>query len=131
MSTRATATFKVTKWDEHPYQELDGGRKFTKASVTRSYTGDFEGDTTSESLMYYREDGTASYTGFEYFAGRLNGRSGSFAILGTGTFEKGVAKTSAEIVPGSGTGELRGIRGTVQFESGHADRYPITVDYDL
>lgn len=131
MSQRATATFTITKWDEQPYEEFDGGRKLSRAHVGRAYTGDLEGSSTDQSLMFYREDGSANYLGFERFIGTLAGKVGSFVIQGDGTFAGGVASTKAFIVPGSGTGELSGLRGTVTFESGHADRYPITIDYEL
>jgi hypothetical protein len=132
MGTRVTATFKVSKWDEHPYLELDGGRKFTRASVRHTYAGGaLEGESTSESLMFYREDGTATYTGFEHIVGRLNGRTGSFVLQGSGSYENGVAKTTYVIVSGSGTGELRGIRGQALFEAGHGEQYPLTIDYEI
>jgi hypothetical protein len=131
MSTHATATFTIDKWDEQPYLELEGGRKFTRASVRSSYHGAIEGESTSESLMFYREDGTASYTGFEHVTGRLDGKAGSFILEGRGTFANGVASTTFVIVPSSGTGELKGIRGGAKFEAGHANSYSLLLDYDL
>ena len=35
------------------------------------------------------------------------------------------------IVPGSGTGELEGISGKGTWESGHAESYPISFEYEL
>ena len=34
MSTHATAVFEIKTWDEKPYQEMEGGSKLTRASVT-------------------------------------------------------------------------------------------------
>jgi len=131
MSTHATATFEVKSWDEKPYDEMDGGPKLTRASITKSFTGDIEGEGTLEYLMIYRDDGSASFVGLERIVGRVGDRSGSFVLQHSGTFEGGVAKATLSVVPGSGTGDLRGLRGEGRFAAAHADSYPITLDYDF
>ena len=70
MTQRAEGTFTVTDWDESTYQELDGKAKLTKASMAFGYTGDLQATGKSEAVMFYREDGTAAYTGLEHMAGR-------------------------------------------------------------
>ena len=131
MSTHATATFEVKTWDEQPYDEMDGGPKLTRARVAKSFQGDIEGESTVEYLMIHREDGSASFVGVERVVGRINGRSGSFVLQHSGVFEGGTAKTTWFVVPGSGTGDLRGLRGEGGFASSHAQHYPITLDYDF
>jgi hypothetical protein len=131
MRTRATATFEVKGWDETPYNEVEGLAKLTRASVAKSYQGDIEGAGTLEYLMVYRPDGSANFVGLERIVGRLAGRAGSFVLQHSGTFEGGTAKVTWLVVPGSGTGELRGLRGEGGFASGHAQRYPITLDYEF
>ena len=51
MTTQATATFEVKIWDEKPYNEIDAGPKLARASVTKSYQGDIQGEGTLEYLM--------------------------------------------------------------------------------
>ena len=131
MSERATATFQVQGWDEKPFSEIDGGSKLTKVSVTKAFKGDIEGVGTLEYLMAYRDDGSASFIGLERVVGSIGDRSGSFVLQHSGTFEGGVATDTWFVVPGSGTGELRGLRGEGGFASAHADEYPITLDYDF
>jgi hypothetical protein len=132
MSTRATATFQVKTWEVKPYQELDGGAKLTRESVINSFQGDIEGESTLEYLMFYGEDGSASFVGLERIVGRVGGRSGSFVLQHSGTFEGGSVKSTYRVVPGSGTGELRGLRGEGSFTlTGHAQDYPFTLDYDF
>ena len=131
MSTLATATFEVRTWDEKPYNETDGGPKLTRASVTKSFRGDIEGEGTLEYLMFYPGDGSATFVGLERVAGRIGERSGSFVLQHSGTFEGGTAKATWSVVPGSGTGDLRGLRGKGGFASAHQQRYPITLDYDF
>ncbi len=131
MGTRATGTFEIKNWDEKTYEEIGGGAKLTRASVKKSFQGDIEGEGRIEYLMAYREDGTASYVGLERIVGRLGGKSGSFVLQHVGTFEGGVAKTTFTIVPGSGTGELRGLKGEGRFAVGHEPPFPMTLDYDV
>ncbi len=121
-------TFEVKTWDEKPCGEIDGEAKLTRATVTKSFHGDIEGEGTLEYLMAYREDGSASFVGLQRVVGRVGDRSGSFVLQHSGTFEGGTAKVTWSAVPGSGIGGLRGKGG---FASAHQQRYPITLDYDF
>ena len=131
MSTNATATFEIKTWDEKPYDEFDGGRKLARASVTESFHGDIEGEGKVEYLMTYRDDGSASFVRVERVVGRIGDRSGSFVLQGNGTYKGGTAKGTWLVVPGSGTGELRSLRGKGGFVAQHGPRGSITLDYDL
>ncbi len=131
MARRANAVFEVGSWDEKPYDEIEGGPRLTRARVSKSFHGDIEGTGTVEYLMMYRDDGSASFIGFERVVGRIGSRSGTFVLQHGGTFEAGTAKDRWSVVPGSGTGELRGLRGEGGFASGHAQQYPMTLDYDF
>jgi hypothetical protein len=61
MKRRATAMFAIIGWDEKPYNEAVGLPKLTRASVTKTFSGDLEGESQLEYLMVYRADGTASF----------------------------------------------------------------------
>jgi hypothetical protein len=134
MTTHATATFGVKSWDEKtwdgkPHKEVSGA-KLTHAHVVVAYEGDIVGTGTREYLMYYRADGTAAITGLEQIVGSLGGRSGSFVLQNTGSFDGENVRGTVTVVPGSGTGDLRGLRGEgVVNLVGHAERYPMTLDY--
>jgi len=129
MTSHATGTFKTTSWDEKPYAELEGAPKLTHAHVITSYQGDFEGEGTGDSLMFYGNEGTATYFGFERVVGRLAGRSGSFVLQGAGTWKDGVATTTWSVVPGSATGELKGLRGEGGYEAGAEMEIPYRLHY--
>ena len=118
MSGHAKAAFEVTNWDEQPSLQADGASKVTQASVTMAFEGDLEGEGSVEWLMGYGEDGTAAFVGLERIVGTVGGRSGSFVLQHTGTFDGESAKAALAIVPGSGTGELAGIEGDGSFEAG-------------
>jgi hypothetical protein len=133
MSTHATAVFEIKTWDEKPYQEIEGGSKLTRASVTKAYRGDITGDATAESFMFYRADGSAVFTGFERVVGTIGGRAGSFVLQVNGTYRDQKATCDCTVVPHSGSGELNGLRGGGRYIATHADypNVPFTLDYSI
>jgi hypothetical protein len=130
MTHTANARFAITSWDEKPYSE-DHGVKLTKASVTKTYTGDIDGEGHVEYLMMYRSDKSATFVGLERIGGRLAGKTGTFVLQRTGVFEGGVAKESYTVVAGSATGDLAGLTGNGQSAVGHGMEHPFTLNYAL
>ena len=126
----ANARFAIQTWDEKPYSEGAGLPKLTRAHVQKTFTGDLEGEGQVESLMMYRADGSAKFVGLERVVGRLGGRTGSFVLRRTGVFEGGQAKETYSVVPGSGTGELQGLRGEGSTAVGHGTEHPFALDYE-
>ncbi len=132
MAERLTGIFKIEGWDESAYSEEEDGRKLTQASVKQSFSGDIEGEGSVEWLMCYRPDQTAEFVGLQRIDGRLGGRSGSFVLLQTdGSFDGTEAKGQLSVVPGSGTGELSGLRGQGQFSAPRASEASMTLDCDF
>ena len=129
MRKHAKATFTLKSWEEKTYDEIEGSPKLTRASVTKSYQGDIEGEGKLEYLMMYLSASSASFIGLERVVGSVGGRSGSFVLQHRGTFEGGVAKVMLSVVPGSGTGDLPTISGEGGFEAGHQPPYAMTLDY--
>ena len=126
----ANARFAIKSWDEKPYSEGDGLPKLTRATVTKTFTGEIDGAGNVEYLMMYRPDGTASFVGLERITGRLAGKTGSFILQRTGVFEGGQAKESYTIIAGSGTGDLANIRGEGKSSVGHGMEHPFSLDYE-
>lgn len=131
MRRHATGIFEVKSWDEKPYDQVEGGPKLARASVMKSFLGDVEGQGRQEYLMVYRDDGSANFVGLERVVGRVGARSGSFVLQHSGTFELGTAKGTVSVVPGTGTGDLRGLRGEGGFVVAHDRQYLVTFDYDF
>src|SRR4051812_15067858 len=131
MKKTANARFAIKNWDEKTYSEAESQPKLTRASVTKTYQGDIEGDARVEYLMMYRGDGSASFVGLEQFVGRIGGKSGAFVLQRTGVFESGQAKESYSVIPGSATGELSGIHGDGNSAVGHGMEHPFTLSYDV
>lgn len=131
MAEHATGTFAVSAWDENTYAELDGSGKLTKVTVTFDFTGDMSAQGTWDAVMCYRPDGTAVFTGYQQMKGQVGGRSGTFVAQAGGTFSGGEAKTDWQVVEGSGTGELAGIRGSGSSVSASSPGGTFSLDYDL
>jgi hypothetical protein len=129
MRKHAEATFGLKSWDEKNYNELEGGPRLTHVIATKSYQGDIEGEGKLDYLMMYRSPASASFIGLERVVGSVAGRSGSFVLQHSGTFEGGVAKVIVSVVPGSGTGDLQGMSGKGGFDAGHQPPYAMTLDY--
>lgn len=107
MKKSANARFAIKNWDEKPYGEGQDLPRLTRASVTKTFTGDIEAEGQVEYLMMYRNDGSATFVGLERVVGRIGGKTGTFVLQRIGVFESGQAKESYAVVPGSATGELR------------------------
>ena len=131
MKSTANARFAIKGWHAKPYSEGQGLPKLPRATVSKTFSGDIEGESQVEYLMMYRSDGSASFVGLERVVGRLNGKSGSFVLQRIGTFEAGQAKESYSLVSGSGTGELRTLRCEGTSAVCHGSEHPFTLTYEL
>jgi Protein of unknown function (DUF3224) len=131
MRQTASARFAIKSWDEKPYSEGHELPKLTRASVSKTYTGDIMGEGQVEYLMMYRADGSATFLGLERVVGQLAGKSGSFVLQRAGVFEGGQAKESYSVVPGSATGDLFGLVGDGRTAVGHGMEHPFTLGYEM
>lgn len=130
MTTRATATFEITTWDAATYDEPAEGPKLSRVTVRKLFQGELTGESTAELLMSQAQDGSAGYVALERVVGRIGARAGTFDVQHCAT--QGGANPQAIwlVVPGSGTGELRGLSGTVTYA--HDQNGAVfTLDYDL
>ena len=84
-----------------------------RMSIDKQIHGDLEA--TSKGEMISGGDpraGVAGYVAMELVTGTLGGKSGSFALQHSATMDAGGQKMQITVVPGSSTGELKGITGT-------------------
>ncbi len=105
------AGFEIAAWDERS-SSLDG---HGAALVRKRFRGALEGTSIAE-LTSLRTDGGAGYVASERVEGTLEGRTGSFVIQhGEVSDGSTPARAFGHVVPGSGTGELEGLRGEAAF----------------
>ena len=110
--TLANGTFEITTWVETDVAVLPDGAKVIHLAATNDFTGDLVGAAQAEEEHFIRPDGTRDFAGLIVVTGTLAGRTGSFVIRTTGTFDATAARSDWRIVPDSGTGGLRDIRGS-------------------
>ena len=129
MGTNANCMFKVTGWNEEPYEEFEGGAKLTRAKVSQSYQGDISGEGFVEYLMSYTANGTANFVGMELVKGNVAGKSGSFVIQHVGVYEGGKARSTWSVIPGTGTGDLAALRANGSYVVGHGEAAQVSFGY--
>jgi len=118
MNKQITIPFQVTEWDAQNYDEMPDAPTLSRVTVKKTFDGELKGESTAQLLMCSSEDGSAGYTVMERVVGELEGRKGSFVMIHGGTHTP--AETSRAlgfIMPNSGTAQLKGITGTVEFIS--------------
>ena len=69
MQSTANARFAIKSWDEKPYSEGKDLPRLTRATVTKTFTGDIEGEGQVEYLMMYGSDGSATFVGLDAHKG--------------------------------------------------------------
>src|SRR4029453_12400816 len=111
-SVRLSAVITMHKYEPAVYEGPPEGPNLGKIHVEESFSGDIEGDGVVEFLQVARADGSASFVGIERVTGMVAGRAGTFVLQDAGTVEGNVVSGEWFVVPGSGTGELAGLRGT-------------------
>ncbi|MFI5506022.1 DUF3224 domain-containing protein [Mycobacterium sp. NPDC051804] len=126
MTTQISATFEIGSWDETPFEDGDDETKLTEALVTKRYSGDIEGTSTTKWLMSYAPDKSAAYVGIEHITGTFGGRRGGLVLLHDGEFADGVATAVVRAV--SGTGELAGATGAGKFRADPAGSLQLDLD---
>jgi Protein of unknown function (DUF3224) len=127
----AAGTFTVKSWDENTYRELEGSGKLTKAAVAFAFDGDLTAEAGWDAVMCYRPDGTAVFSGFQHTTGALGGQQGSFVLRADGEFVNGEARSTWQVVEGSGTGALAGLTGSGSAVATATPPGSFSFDYDL
>jgi hypothetical protein len=133
-TTRTTGHFTFANWEERPAGPTDTLPRLAHASVTNTFTGGIEAtDTTCEYSIAYVTEKTGTYAGMELLTGSLDGREGTFVVEERGHFDPdGTVHCTFEVVAGSGTGELSGLRGSGGFTARHGEAsVPYSFEYEL
>ena len=125
---RAEATVTVARSDAEPFDETAGPR-LMEVRIRETFSGDIEGDSTVRALQALGQDGSAHMVSLQRGNGRLGGRCGAFVLQGAETIADGRIKATWSVVPGSGTGELAGLRGEGGFEGRFGEGSRGTLDY--
>jgi hypothetical protein len=127
--TRANAVITVHAYEPAAYDAQAPGPALSRIHVEESFSGDITGDGVVEFLQAAREDGSASFVGIERVTGTVAGRSGTFLLQDAGTVDGNVVNGDWFVIPGSGTGDLAGLRGEGGFRANLGEGAQVHLDY--
>jgi hypothetical protein len=115
--TRARAKAKITvqSSEADPYDQT-ASPALMEIRLSETFSGDIDGKSPVRALQILRDDKSASLVSVQRFRGKLGRRQGTFVLQGSEIVENGKIKATWFIVPGSGTGDLSGLRGEGGFE---------------
>jgi Protein of unknown function (DUF3224) len=130
MPRTAQGSFEV-KVAPLPPDEAIAATSIARYSLDKIYRGDLEGASAGEMMGAGNPaTGKAGYVAVEQFTGALHGKSGSFALQHSSTMDDGRYDMNIRVAPGSGTGQLEGIAGTLTIIIA-AGSHSYTFDYTL
>ena len=129
-STRARAVAKITvqNSEAQPYDQT-ATPALVEIRINETFIGDIDGESTVRALQVQRDDKSTSLVSMQRFRGKLSGRQGTFVLQGSEIVENGKIKATWFVVPGSGTGDLSGLRGEGGFEGSFGKGSDGTLDY--
>jgi hypothetical protein len=117
-------TYRPTTFDELP-----GAPTLSGVRVAETFSGDIEGEGLAHVVQAARTDGAATFVGIERVRGAIGGKRGTFLLEVHGTVAGQDMKAEWFVVSGSGTGELKGLRGDGGFKAKLGQHGTIWLDY--
>ena len=127
--TTAKATITVRRYEPVPSDQPADGPALVRVHVEEDFSGDITGSGVVEFLQVLRNDQSASFVGMERVDGVLAGRRGTFVLQDEGTVTGSSVDGRWFVVPGSGTGELAGLRGEGGFAAELGQDATVTLEY--
>jgi hypothetical protein len=127
----ATGRIAVKTYEPKVFDEMSGGPSLSDIHVTETFSGDIEGDGVVHFVQAAGPDGSASFVGIERVRGSIDGKKGSFLLQDRGTVVGKDVAGEWFVIPGSGTGDLRGLRGDGGFKAELGQHAAIWLDYDF
>ncbi len=89
---------------------------FGRRSLRKQFHGELAASSLGEMLSYRgQQAGSAAYVAIEQVQGKLQGKSGSFALAHYGRMQAGQSELILQVVPDSGTHELSGLKGEMKI----------------
>ena len=132
---RASGTFEVANFTPAPVPpgDVKTAVPVGVATMTKTFTGEISGrSSTLFTAAYDQAAGVGTYVAMESFEGSIAGRSGAINFAHSATTRGDNREADfLVIVPGSGTGELAGIRGTGGLTVDEDGTHHIRFDYEL
>ncbi|WP_433431536.1 DUF3224 domain-containing protein [Nonomuraea sp. CA-141351] len=128
----AKGTFDTAGWDAKPPFEERDGVSFGLVTMSKTFHGDLTGTSVVYLLVASTEvEDSRAYVAMERIEGTLGGRSGAFVVQHNAVSDRGRQSLTVSVVPDSGTGDLRGLRGEMAIvitpDGGHSYTFDFTL----
>jgi len=128
MKQHASGPFDVKLGALEPYNQ-DEGAGIARRSLDKRFHGDLDATSRGEMLSVGTARDNGGYVAIERVTGTLHGRSGSFALQHNATMTRGVPYLNIMVVPGTGSGELSGLSGSMKIDIAPGGAHSYTFDY--
>ena len=119
---KATGNFEVTLNPLDTFAKGLDEINLGRMSIDKIFQGDLDATSKGEMLSAMTSvKGSAGYVAVEQVSGKLHGKQGSFVLQHFGTMHGDNQFLKVEVVPDSGSGELKGITGQliIDIKDGH------------
>ena len=126
--TRAQAQVTVHRHESEPFDD-QAAPELAELKLWERFTGGIEAESTVRALQMRDANGAIRQVSLQRMTGTLGGREGTFVLQGSGTVEEGAITATWFVVPGSGTGDLTGLRGEGGFEGKFGQGSIATLDF--
>jgi hypothetical protein len=129
MVTRS-GSFEVKREADAPFDTRDG-LTLGHTRFEKVFRGALEAKSRVDMVSVITPiEGSAAYVALERIEGVLDGKRGSFCVTHVGSMRRGAQSLTITIAPDSGTGELRGITGTMSIRIAEGQHF-YDINYDL
>jgi hypothetical protein len=110
MTSKGPFTVKLVPLDP-------GAGGIGRLSIDKTFEGDLQATSVGQMMAWQNADKTSGgYVALELVTGTLHGRKGSFMLQHSATMNRGAPDLRIIVIPGSGTGELANLSGTLAIE---------------
>ncbi|MBE8715833.1 DUF3224 domain-containing protein [Cellvibrio polysaccharolyticus] len=128
---KASGEFQVKLQPMDSYAKGTEGINIGRMSIDKTFSGDLVATSQGEMLSAMTTvKGSAGYVAIEQVSGSLSGKQGSFVLQHFGTMNQGKDRLVLEVIPDSGSGELKGLSGKmlIKIENG---KHFYEFDYEI
>lgn len=123
-SLKISGRFDVKMQPLESYSEGNNIVKLNRMSLDKIYIGQLSAVSKGEMISSSTSvKSSAGYVATEQVDGTLSGKKGSFVLQHFGIMNKGKTYLKIEVVPDSGTGELKGISGEMSIRIEDGDHF--------
>ena len=125
-----TGSFDITLTPQSPVPAIESA-KLGRQTFDKTFHGDLSAHSLGEMLAAGTAvKDSAAYVAMERVTGTLQGKSGSFVLMHTGTRNRGASQLAIQVVPDSGTDALTGLSGAMDIQIREGQHF-YTFDFSL